>query len=129
MSAGPPGDGDDWAKAGKRLEFAFPTSGDLGLVDTADEEEEDPAGLAMRDEDEADSEDALESHSPALEFALERLAIRGVSQRLFALPEPRRRKLPPLFIGEEKIQLIQRATCNSIEVLWVLKPYVSQNRN
>ena len=114
------GGGDDWAKAGKRLEFAFPASGDLGLVDTADDEEEEPAGLAMRDEDEADSEDALESHPPAFEFALERLAIRGVSQRLFALAEPRRRKLPPLFIREQKIQLIQRATFNPKEVLWVL---------
>ena len=99
------GDGDDWSKAGKRLEFVFPASGDLGLVDTADEEEEDPAGLVMTDEDEADSEDALESHPAVFEFALERLAIRGVSHRLFALPDPRRRKLPPLC---DKIQFIQR---------------------
>ena len=103
------GDGDDWSKAGKRLEFVFPASGDLGLVDTADEEEEDPAGLVMTDEDEADSEEALESHPPAFEFALE---------RLFALPEPRRRKLPPLYEREQKVLLIQRA--NPKEVLWVL---------
>ena len=117
---GPPGDGDgdDWSKAGKRLEFVFPASGDLGLVDTADEEEEDPAGLVMTDEDEADSEEALESHPPAFEFALERFGIRGVSQRLFALPEPRRRKLPPLYEREQKVLLIQRA--NPKEVLWVL---------
>ena len=117
---GPPGDGDgdDWSKAGKRLEFVFPASGDLGLVDTADEEEEDPAGLVMTDEDEADSEEALESHPAVFEFAFERLDIRGVSQRLFALPEPRRRKLLPLYGREQKVLLIQRA--NSKEVLWVL---------
>ena len=86
-------DGDDWTKAGKLLESELPSSGDLGLlVDIADDEDEDPAGLVKRDDD--DSEDALESPLE-VDIALERLFIRGVSQR-FALPEPRRRKLPPL---------------------------------
>ena len=90
---GDDGDGDDWTKAGKLLESELPSSGDLGLlVDIADDEDEDPAGLVKRDDD--DSEDALESPLE-VDIALERLFIRGVSQR-FALPEPRRRKLPPL---------------------------------
>ena len=82
-------------KAGKLLEFEFASSGDRGLVDIADDEDEDPAGLVKREE--ASEDDApLESPPPEVDMALEeRLVIRGVSQR-FALPEPRRRKLPPL---------------------------------
>ena len=81
-------------KAGKLLEFEFASSGDRGLVDIADDEDEDPAGLVKR-EDDSEDDAALES-PPEVDIALEeRMVIRGVSQRV-ALPEPRRRKLPPL---------------------------------
>ena len=83
--------GGDWAKAGKLPEFEFPSGDDFGLVDIADEEDE-PAGLVKREDA---SEDALESPPAPEGDEVERLVIRGVSQR-FVLPEPRRRKLPPL---------------------------------
>ena len=91
------GEGDDWANAGKLLEIdALSSGGDRELVDIADEEDEDPAGLVKREDASEDSlESALEEEQDD-EVALERLDIRGVSQRLFALPELRRRKLPPL---------------------------------